>query len=402
MLSIFTPTHNPRWLHDAYQSLLRQTYQNWEWVLVPNKITANEIPAEIRSDARVRCISPPTPMENVGALKRFACDTAKGDAFVELDHDDFLAPGDTLAIVADAVSKGAGFVFSDDAVVKEDLNPHVWHPGYGWESYPIKLYGRTLKANRCFPVSPRSLAEVYFAPDHVRVWSRIAYYQAGGHNPAQSVGDDHDLMCRTYLTGLPFVHTGGCHYFYRMHEGQTFRVRNEAIQIQTKQNREKYSGSLIREWCRREKLATLDLEELFTAGWTWKRLLAEGLGTSRYGLIFSQDRLQFCPGPSIPRFMNLCYDALVPGGYVELIVPSTEGLAGNLYHGAQSFHNQNSFLPYTFRDIAKRVEGHACRFQQLQAFTFFPNEFYKQRRLAYLRVQLQALKGQRTPDAQNI
>ena len=35
-ISVFTPTHNPRFLDLCYESLCRQTYTDWEWIVLLN------------------------------------------------------------------------------------------------------------------------------------------------------------------------------------------------------------------------------------------------------------------------------------------------------------------------------------------------------------------------------
>lgn len=40
----------------------------------------------------------------------------------------------------------------------------------------------------------------------------------GGHDASLPVTDDHDLLCRTYLAGVKFVHPPRCLYFYRLLE----------------------------------------------------------------------------------------------------------------------------------------------------------------------------------------
>jgi glycosyltransferase involved in cell wall biosynthesis len=120
-LSVFTPTHLPDHLTEAYHSLLRQNYTNWEWVIVPNGSKAF-IPDAIRADKRVKVVSGARRHYNIGALKRLACDNATGYGFVELDHDDLLFPGDSLGAIAAAFKRGGGFVYSDDAVFNYEEN----------------------------------------------------------------------------------------------------------------------------------------------------------------------------------------------------------------------------------------------------------------------------------------
>jgi len=404
LLSVITPTHHPTWLDEAYRSLLYQDFDSWEWVLAPNGIDSS-IPRHIMEDPRVRVCEGAYSLHNIGAIKRYACDSSNGDAFIELDHDDALMPGSTLSTIAKHIADGAGFVYSDAAYFR--------HPGFGahklgeahdWINYPIRVYGRQLNAHRCFPLTPRCLCEVYYAPDHVRVWSRDAYYNVGGHDKDMSVGDDHDLICRTYLGKHKFVHTGGCNYLYRLHQNNTYRARSNDLWKQVEKNRTKYAGPLMREWCRREGYMILDLAlELQRLGATasdWLKWYATAYNDP-VGLIVCNDILQFLPGDQVPRFMDEAYKKLVPGGYLEISVPSATTQAAFLYHGAKSYHTTASFFPYCNKDLCRNPRR-KCRYQLVQGIERYPSKFHRQHNLRYATIQLVALKGQRHPGKQQI
>ena len=79
LLSLFTPTHKPTHLPEAYHSLKQQNLKDWEWVILPNGNNV-VIPEEIQRDKRVRIVTGGENLHNVGALKRKACDAASGDA----------------------------------------------------------------------------------------------------------------------------------------------------------------------------------------------------------------------------------------------------------------------------------------------------------------------------------
>src|SRR5262252_4978259 len=36
VISVFTPSHDPRWLDEALYSVLGQTHQDWEWIVLLN------------------------------------------------------------------------------------------------------------------------------------------------------------------------------------------------------------------------------------------------------------------------------------------------------------------------------------------------------------------------------
>jgi len=382
----------------TYHSIRHQTHKDWEWVLVPNG-KEGAVPDKIREDRRVRVVTGAESLSNVGALKRFACDNAKGDAFIELDHDDLLMPGESLAVIDRHIKEGAGFVYSDAACFKNDnLRTQHYATGHGWAFYPVWVYGRKLDASQTFPVSPRSMCEVYYAPDHVRVWEREAYYKAGGHDPKMSVGDDHDLMCRTYLTGREFKYTGQCNYLYRFHQTNTYRARQAELQPQVAKNRIKYTSDLIREWCRRNGLTVAHVDDRFD----WYDNHLPGVETGqKVGAIICDYLLQFCPPQQVMHFMNLCWDNLIPGGYLELRVPTTAGNAATLHHHAKSQHHPTSFLPYCDSRL-KQHPQQRCRFQFIQSYDLYKDDFHKKYDLKYTTIQMAALKGQRHPGKQCI
>ena len=406
-LSIITPTHLPDHLQEAYNSIRYQSYTDWEWVLVPNGSKAF-IPDNIRSDPKVKVVDGGRRLYNIGALKRLGCDNATGYGFIELDHDDLLFPGDSLSAIASAFKRGGGFVYSDDAVFtydpdkEEKYGKFKYAETHGWENYKVKLYGRELLATRAFPVSPRSLCEIFYAPDHVRCWSRKAYYAAGGHNRELPVADDQELMVKTYLTGAKFEHTGGCHYLYRWYPHNTVKSRNVRIQELASVYKKKYTEELIREWASRESLPTLVLQDMLAEGWEVSRDLMYGFGSHKYGIIEAHDCLQWWDGDRVTEFMNAAYEALAPGGYLMVTVPDARHEIGYADPGYKSFYSSVSMLPYTEARYAKSNGNVTCRFQEGHMEEEFPSEWHEGRGFRYLRFHLCALKGQRQPGPETI
>lgn len=408
-LSLFTPTHKPTYLVAAYNSLKLQTLTDWEWVILPNGQEA-KIPEVIRNDPRVKLVTTGNNSHNIGALKRSACDAATGDAFIEFDHDDLLVPGDSLQKIHDKFAAGADFVYSDTAVFKcvdkannnVGFNQFTYSSQHGWQDYEIKVYGHKLRATRCFPISPRSLAEIYYAPDHVRCWARKAYYKAGGHNPELSVCDDHELMIKTYLTGARFEHTGGCHYLYRMFANNTVATRNKLIQDTTLSLRQQYVPQLVKSWLERNNLPSLDITTLKASGWNADRQLRQGFGTDSYGHIVADTELQWLTGRQVREFMNVAYTALVPGGYLTITVPEVHSGMGYGDVEWQSHFSSVSMHPYTRNGLAKSNGKINCRFQQINCLEVFPSDWHRDNKFRFLRFELVALKGQRHPGLQHI
>lgn len=410
MLSVFTPTHDITYLEDAHASLKLQSFEDWEWVIVPNG-NVGILPSSIMRDKRVKVIDGGGKLFNVGALKQFACHHCAGDAFVELDHDDLLLRSDTLQKIADAFAAGAGFVYSDTAVFRYtpkqgDQPPkygeYFYSTQHGWDRYPISVYGRELVATRCFDLTPRALCEILYSPDHVRAWSRDAYRQAGGHNSELPVCDDHQLMIKTYLTRAKFHYLAGCHYLYRLFTHNTVLTRNAKIQELSASHKKRYLGDLIQSWLGRHKLELLDIRKLIASGWDVDRHLLQGFGQNKIGHILIDNVLQKWAGWQVREFMNLAYNALVPGGYLTVVVPEVHSGMGYGDVEWQSHFSRVSFRPYTWQQAAKENGKVTCRFQEVDCTEVFPSEWHAKSGFKYLRFCFSALKGQRQPGLQHI
>lgn len=407
LISAFTPAHDVAFLAETHQSLVAQDYGRFEWVILLNgEAKTEQVPLVIRQDPRVRIIEHKLPESRIGALKLAAITHCRGSLLLEMDYDDVLVPG-TLGKVVAAYQSGAGFIYSDVAVFEDpDLVSWGYSPDYGWAHYPITVYGLRFIATRCFPLTPRMLCEVHYAPDHVRVWSRQAYFQAGGHDPNLAVGDDHDLICRTYLSGTKFSHIGSCGYLYRRHSSNTVARRNQAIQQQQADNRRKYLQPLIEEWCRREHHPVLDLLKQHQAG-AWSphnpTFLDHAYGVeNHYGQIIAGDVLQLLKPADQDAFFNAAYRALLPGGYLSVTVPSANGWYADQDPRFASRFNPNSFLYYSNRRFAQNRPSIKCRFDLIQCHEYYPDTNFERHNMLLLRADLAALKDQHHPGKQEI
>jgi SAM-dependent methyltransferase len=395
LLSVFTPTNNTQYLLETYRSLAMQHYSDWEWLVGLNGGAKLPEDKSLQADKRVRVSMLAFGQPNIGALKYACCQQARGEVLVELDHDDVLWPG-VLGEIAQQAKNGADFIFSDAASFDDDKQRPVWYSGqHGWETYTSKLYDRELVVTRSFPVTPRSLCEVYYAPDHVRCWRRSFYEKIGGHDVTLSVGDDHDLICRSYLAGGKFAHTGGVGYVYRFHPGNTVKARNRAIQEQTGKNRRKYIHKLIDEWRRREKLKYLDLEN--NVEWIDNVPRLGTVKDNEVGCIRAYGVLHWVPRDKVPAVMEEFYRVLAPGGWLCCRVDSTSG-PGAFVPSARSFWNVLTFDYFCERELALELQPFRGRFQKLQCYEAYVN-LARDKPLGRLSVyaDLCAIKEQRQP-----
>ncbi|HPE61954.1 MAG TPA: glycosyltransferase [Thiolinea sp.] len=423
--SIFTPTHKPDYIIPAFDSLTAQTFTDWEWVIVPNGDAV--IPEPVASHPQVRVIRAPDELsgKGVGSLKLFACEQCRGEYFVELDHDDLLTENALEAIDRHARETNAGFLYSDFSNFYEGGTCQYFYADHGWEQYPFHWKEREYIAMRAFATDASSLHLIFYAPNHVRVWSRQAYFEAGGHDPSLHVVDDHDLICRTYLTGTHFEHIPECLYLYRLLQdgGNTYLRHNADIQRMQQDVANKYVYQMTVEWCRRNDYPMLDLGEVERPAPGFKSValrdadincdIRKGLPfpDSSVGCIRAYDFLQRVPGCTGPDcqhgadggllctvgLMNEIYRVLAPGGWLLSRTPSTDGRGAFQDPAHVSFWNPNSFWYYTNQEFAKYVPGFKGRFQDTRVWQSFPTDWHKENNIAYVYADLVALKGQRQP-----
>lgn len=411
LLSVFTPSHDATYLHDAFQCLREQTHQEWEWLVVANGDKKEEVVKKVNEftaqDPRVRVLT--SDVKGVGALKRVACEAAKGDIFVEYDHDDLLTKN-CLATVAQGLgSRPDGFLYSDDVQINHNHESAPFNTNYGWQHYEWEYEGRKYTVSRQFEPDARSLAEILYAPDHVRAWSRGAYFKAGGHNPELAVADDHELMIKTYLAGCEFVYIQQPLYFHRQNGVTTSQVRVDEIQRMSRGFRDKYLYDLIREWCRRRQLPIYSVgEDLIPAekayarqepDWSIKSVKSrKPIDHDSAGCIVASEFLQMIPRGRAGNFFACAYNLLVAGGFLVTFTPSAEDAQGRLGRGAyqderhQSMWTVNNFLYYTNRNFNKFAINAPCRFQCVRQHLGFPSPWHEEHHIPYITWDGMALK----------
>lgn len=134
LFSIVLPLYNTKrlWLEDCVQSVLDQSYANWELVIVDDASESKETRIEVErlskhADSRIKVIT----RENNGhisAATNTGIEAASGDYVVFLDHDDSLAKN-ALYEIALTISKRPSLkiLYSDEDLTSESgerLTPH--------------------------------------------------------------------------------------------------------------------------------------------------------------------------------------------------------------------------------------------------------------------------------------
>ena len=177
--SIITPEHDPNvtYLMDLYDSLIEQTYTNWEWILYLNgNCKPEHIPEPIRMDNRVFIHLAKEPSKFIGHIKNRSFKLGTGDILVEVDHDDMLTPDCLQELVYAFQDPEVGFVYSNNAVLHMEDKFVPYDQSYGWTYETFNWKGKELIAMNSWEPTSHALGYIWFSPDHVRAW-RTSEYQ---------------------------------------------------------------------------------------------------------------------------------------------------------------------------------------------------------------------------------
>jgi O-antigen biosynthesis protein len=384
LMSLFTPTHDPRFLRRLAESVARQSYRPFEWIIVTNGAARPADLPELPPQARV--LPFPGQTGRIGALKAFCCAEARGAVLVEVDHDDELTP-DALEALADAFGRdpALSFAYSNCCEIK-DGKPWKYNECFGWEYRPFRWQGGDYFETCTFDPSPASFSKIWYAPNHVRAWRTDFYRRIGGHDPNLAVLDDHDLLARTYLHGK-VAKIDRCLYVYHLHGDNTCQgEQNTRIQADTLALHDKYLEALVGRWCDLHGLLKIDLAQVglerLAGHWPW----ADGAA----GLLIARDLL--CKLPEPARVMAEAYRCLAPNGWFLTDTPSTDGRGAFQDPRHVSYWNANSFWYYT-RDPHAGFIGTPVRFQLNRVKDYYPSAWHEQNRMSYVRADLVKFAG---------
>ena len=210
-ISVIMPVCNPRpeHLRAALDSVLAQTWQDWELCIADDASTREDtrplLEDYARRDPRLRLVF---RAENghISAACNTALQEAAGDWCALLDQDDLLPP-EALAVVAAAVNAhpGAQMFFSDeDQFVERDgrrehLNP-LFKPGFDQD---------LLLCCNCV--------------NHLGVYRTETLRALNGFTPGLEGAQDYDLVLRLLAAygAEAFVHIPRVLYHWRRHEDST-------------------------------------------------------------------------------------------------------------------------------------------------------------------------------------
>ena len=235
-ISIIVPVYNvEKWLNKCVDSILGQTHENIELILVddgsPDR--CGEICDEYaKKDARVKVIHQENARQ--GAARNSGLDIAKGDYIGFVDSDDYIAPD----MYEEMLSK------------MEEHNADMAVCGY----YSITPYQRVASCTNdgVLVMDNHEAMKTYYSTQliHSTVWNKLYKRRLWGdlRFPEKVLREDEYVFYRALANAEKVVHIGEAKYYYIIREGSSehggfrldFLISNETIDRQYDYIKENY------------------------------------------------------------------------------------------------------------------------------------------------------------------
>ncbi|GAW95743.1 MULTISPECIES: glycosyltransferase family 2 protein [Colwellia] len=206
LISVVVPIYNPpkNFLKKCVDSVLAQTYGNWQLVLVDDASTDSRVKKYLKtlSDPRIKVIYA-QHNGHISKATNMGIEVCEGDFIALLDHDDLLAPQALNEVVAAiAANPNWQWLYSDEDFINENGARVVPHFKSDWN--PFLLHAHNYITHFCV-----------YKSDLLKTLKGCRV----GFEGAQ----DYDLALRAseVLSSQQIGHISKILYHWRMHEGST-------------------------------------------------------------------------------------------------------------------------------------------------------------------------------------
>lgn len=204
-ISVITPLFNTpkKYLIELLDSLMAQTYYNWELCIVNfgddkhayvDKICRKYARRDKRYNYHVA-----KKNNGISDNTNECISYATGNYIGLLDHDDILHPSALYEVAKRIDSTGADFLYTDEIKFEENINL-AFAPNYKPDFSMYELYSHN-----------------YIC--HFNVYSRKLFDMVGGYRRKYDGSQDHDMVLRITCVANHIEHISKILYFWRVHEG---------------------------------------------------------------------------------------------------------------------------------------------------------------------------------------
>jgi glycosyltransferase involved in cell wall biosynthesis len=204
LVTVLTPSFNtdPRYIRELYQTLVNQSYSNWEWVVVDDGSSRTASIAILRGmarrDPRVRFFASPVNLGISGA-SNVGLAAAQGTHVALVDHDDLVSRHAFYAVYeAWKQNPDTHLFYTDECKLQSDGRLSEMWPKPDW--------------------SPAYL-ENTMCIGHLSIYELSFIRKLGGFRSEYDGTQDYDLALRAALTRPNVVHLPVFAYLWRVIEG---------------------------------------------------------------------------------------------------------------------------------------------------------------------------------------
>lgn len=212
LVSIIIPCYNAaRWVTEAVDSCLAQTYQSIEVIVIDDGSTDDSLVALRAFGKKIRVETGPNRGGNQARNRGFAL--SQGEYIQFLDADDYLLPEKIAHQVGFLEQTGADAVYGDWRHQFHEPDGRVWQDD-------IHISGDQED------VLASLLAGWWVAPIGL-LWRRSAVLASDGWDESLAAGQDRDFFQSVALTGADIRYQPGCHSIYRRYGAVTVSTSNQ-------------------------------------------------------------------------------------------------------------------------------------------------------------------------------
>lgn len=217
IISILMPVYNvENYIDEAIESILNQTYQNFELIVVDDCSTDNtyeHVEKYSRNNSKVKLFKNNENMKICKTLNR-ALSEAKGDYIARMDGDDISTP-DRLEVLMGYLEKHKDISLVGSYLIGIDEKSEQ----FNYKKYPL--------SNKYIQMSNKYISSV----SHFWLTYKSVYEALEGYRNIP-YAEDYDFLLRGQLLGFKYANVDEYLYLYRLRQGNTVSA-NGLIQRKT-------------------------------------------------------------------------------------------------------------------------------------------------------------------------
>lgn len=205
-VSIIIPCYNgEKWIGEAVDSCLSQTYPNVEIIVVNDGSIDNSL--EILHKYGARIIVDSGPNRGLSAAENRGFQLTSGEYIQYLDADDFLLPEKIQHQMEFMSSTGAEVVYGD------------WRHQFHLPNGEVKE-GEVIVSGIQQDVLESALGG-WWVPNMALLYKREVVEKSGGWDESLTAQNDHDFLLSVTLLGVDIRYQSGCYSVYRRYGNVT-------------------------------------------------------------------------------------------------------------------------------------------------------------------------------------